>query len=171
MKGEKMEEKKEHLMSRKKFLKISFAAFLGAGFLGRVFPLLAKSERNQAQNKPEYRVLGRTGIKVTAVGYGAARTMEPSLVKKALDIGINFLDTGRYYSGGQNEVMLGKVLKGIRQQVIVQSKMLARPFGWEALDTPEMSRNLQRMMETSLTESLKALQTDYIDIMLLHGVS
>jgi len=167
-----MEDKKDHLITRKKFLKISFAAFLGAGFFGRVFPLLAKSRKNQAQSKPEYRVLGRTGIEVTAVGYGASRTMEPSLVKKALDTGINFLDTGRYYSGGQNQVMLGKVLKGIRKEVVIQSKMLFRPFGWgEALDTLEMRKNLHTMMETSLTESLKALQTDYIDIMLLHDVS
>jgi len=167
-----MEDKKDHLITRKKFLKISFAALLGAGFFGKVSPLLAKSRKNQTQNNSEYRVLGRTGIKVTAVGYGASRTMEPSLVKKALDSGVNFFDTGRNYSGGQNEVMLGKVLKGVRQEVIIQSKMLFRPFGWgEALDTPEMGKNLQTMMETSLNQSLKALQTDYIDIMLLHGVT
>jgi len=98
--------------------------------------------------------------------------MEPSLVQKALDTGVNFFDTGRHYSGGQNEVMLGKVLKGVRQGVIIQSKMLSRPFGWgEALDTPAMGKKLQNMMETSLNQSLEALQTDYIDIMLLHGVS
>ena len=167
-----MDDKKDHLITRKKFLKISFTALLGAGVFGKVSPLLAKSRKNPAQQKPEYRLLGRTGIKVASVGYGAARTMEPSLVQKALDTGVNFFDTGRHYSGGQNEVMLGKVLKGVRQGVIIQSKMLFRPFGWgEALDTPAMGKKLQNMMETSLNQSLKALQTDYIDIMLLHGVT
>ncbi len=167
-----MDDKKDHLITRKKFLKISFTALLGAGVFGKMSPLLATPRKNQARQKPEYRLLGRTGIKVTSVGFGTARTMEPSLVQKVLDTGINFFDTGRYYSGGQNEVMLGKVLKGVRQEVIIQSKMLFRPFGWsEALDTPEMGKKLHTMMETYLEQSLKALQTDYIDIMLLHGVS
>ena len=124
-----MEDKKDNLITRKEFFKTSSTALLGAGLFMEASSVLAKPVKNQAQRNPEYRVLGRTGIKVTAVGYGASRTMEPSLVKKALDIGINFFDTGRYYSGGQNEVMLGRVIKGIRQKVIIQSKMLFRPMG------------------------------------------
>ena len=167
-----MVEERDHFFTRKEFLKISAAGLLGVGLLGKAPRLLAKPQETQTQKIPEYRILGRTGIKVSAVGYGASRTLEPSLVKGALETGINFLDTGRRYFRGQNEVMVGKVIKGIRQKVIIQSKMLIRPAErGEALDSQEIRKSLRTMMETSLNESLHALQTDYIDIMLLHGAS
>ena len=163
---------RNNLITRKEFLKISAAGLLSVGLLGKAHRLLAKPLETQTQKIPEYRILGRTGIKVSAVGYGASRTLEPSLVKAALETGINFLDTGRRYFRGQHEVMVGKVIKEIRQKVIIQSKMPIRPAGREgALDTQEMRKSLRIMMETSLNESLHALQTDYIDIILLHGVS
>ncbi|MGD9076237.1 MAG: aldo/keto reductase, partial [Desulfobacteraceae bacterium] len=163
---------RNHFITRKKFLKISAAGLLGVGLLGKARRLLAKPQKTQTQEIPEYRILGRTGIKVSAVGYGASRTLEPSLVKAALETGINFLDTGRRYFRGQHEAMLGKVIKGIRQKVIIQSKIRIRPAErGEALDTQEMRNSRRALMETSLRESLHALQTDYIDIMLLHGAS
>jgi aryl-alcohol dehydrogenase-like predicted oxidoreductase len=165
-----MTEEKNHFMTRKEFLKISAAGLLGVGLLGKAIPVPAESRARQARKTPEYRILGRTGMKVSAVGYGASRTLEPSLVMAALESGINFLDTGRRYFRGQNEVMVGKVVKGIRQKVIIQSKMRIRPEETgEDLDTPKMRKHLRTLMETSLNESLHALQTDYIDIMLLHG--
>jgi hypothetical protein len=165
-------EERDHFITRKKFLKISAAGLLGVGLLGKARRLLAKPQKTQTQEIPEYRILGRTGIKVSAVGYGASRTLEPSLVKAALETGINFLDTGRRYFRGQHEAMLGKVIKGIRQKVIIQSKIRIRPAErGEALDTQEMRNSRRALMETSLRESLHALQTDYIDIMLLHGAS
>jgi len=163
---------RDNLITRKEFLKISAAGLLGVGLFGKAPRLLAKPLEKQAQKMPEYRILGRTGIKVSAVGYGASRTLEPSLVKGPLETGINFFDTGRRYFRGQSEVMVGKVIKGIRQKVIIQSKMRIRPAGSEeALDTQEIRKSLRTMMETSLNKSLHALQTDYIDIMLLHGAS
>jgi aryl-alcohol dehydrogenase-like predicted oxidoreductase len=57
---------------------------------------------NQVKKNPERRALGRTGIKVTALGYGASHVTKPSLIKRALDLGINFIDTGGDYSRGQN---------------------------------------------------------------------
>ena len=167
-----MVEERDHFITRKEFLKISATGLLGAGLLIKAPRLLAKPQETQTQKIPEYRILGRTGIKVSAVGYGASRTLEPSLVKGALETGINFLDTGRRYFRGQSEVMVGKVIKGIREKVVIQSKMRIRPAErGEALDTQEMRKSLRIMMETSLNESLHALQTDYIDIILLHGVS
>jgi hypothetical protein len=170
-KGEKMGKKQDHLMTRKRFLKISSAGLFGAGFLGKASSLLGNSQKNQVKKNPEYRILGRTGIKVTALGYGASHTTEPSLVKRALDIGINFIDTRGDYSRRQNEMMVGKVIKGIRQEVIIQSKIRIRAEErGEALYAPEMRKRLRLKMETSLNDSLKALSTDYIDIMLLHGI-
>ena len=71
-------------------------------------------------------------MKVTTLGMGATRTMEPVIIKAALDNGINFYDTGRRYAGGNNEIMLGKVFEGIRNEVVIQSKVPVR--GKEKLD-------------------------------------
>jgi aryl-alcohol dehydrogenase-like predicted oxidoreductase len=166
-----MTEKQDCLMTRKDFIKISSAGLLGAGLIGKSSALLGKSLNNQVEKKPERRVLGRTGIKVTALGYGASHVTEPSLIKRALDLGINFIDTRGDYSRGQNEMMLGKVIKGARHKVIIQSKIRIRTkASGETLYTPEMRKRLRLKMEGSLNQSLKDLQTEYIDIMLLHGI-
>jgi len=105
---------------------------------------------------PAFRTLGKEKIKVTEVGFGASRTMDPTLINHAFDKGINLFDTGRSYYNGQNEVLVGKVFKGRRQQVVIISKIPA--------DTLEKMR---RDLETSL----HALETDYIDCLLIHGAS
>ena len=148
-------------ISRKKFIKTSVLSALGLGMVPKVFGLVPN--RNSI---PEKRKLGRTGIEVTTLGFGASRTQEPAVLKAAIDRGINFLDTGRRYANGENEVMIGKTLKGIREKYIIQSKM---KIDWNGGSVS--SDDLRNQMETSLEESLKALQTDYIDVMLLHGIS
>ena len=77
-----MTEKQDRLMTRKKFIKISSAGLLGVGLLGKSTAPLGKSLNNQVEKNPEHRMLGRTGIKVTALGYGASHVTEPSLVKR-----------------------------------------------------------------------------------------
>lgn len=167
-----MTEKQDRLMTRKKFIRISSAGLLGVGLLGKSTALLGKSLKNQVEKNPERRMLGRTGIKVTALGYGASHVTEPSLIKRALDLGINFIDTRGDYSRGENEIMLGKVIKGIRRKVIIQSKIRIRTKAkGEALHSPEMRKRLRLKMETSLNQSLKDLRTEYIDIMLIHGIN
>ncbi|MBN2289660.1 MAG: aldo/keto reductase [Candidatus Glassbacteria bacterium] len=116
----------------------------------------APADTAPARPKIAYRTLGRDGIEVTEVGFGASRTMNPRLVDYALELGINFLDTGRSYANGQNEVMVGKVIKGRRQQVVINSKV--------------RFASLEKMQK-DLESSLSALGTDYIDSMLIHGAS
>ncbi|MBS3774910.1 MAG: aldo/keto reductase [Bacteroidales bacterium] len=146
-------------ITRKKFLQQSLLTALGIGIIPKAFSL--------ASNKltlPGTRELGKTGVKVTPLGMGASRTQEPAVLRAALDRGITFLDTGRSYAHGQNEVMIGKTLKGIRSRYVIQSKMKV------SVDNGSDRQEIRRQMENSLQESLKALQTDYIDVMLLHGV-
>jgi len=151
----------EQNISRKQFIKKA-AGLVTTGLLS---PALAAAT-------PQYRVLGRTGIRVTQIGFGASRTMEPSLLKSALDTGINFLDTGRGYSNGQNEVMVGNVIKDFRKDIVVQSKVRIRVREkGDKLKTAAVSKKIRQMMETSLDESLRALQTDYIDTLLFHGAT
>lgn len=162
----------DNLMSRKEFLRKSSSGLLAFGLSGGILQLLLNLQKAHAKTSPEYRILGRTGIKVSAVGYGASRTMEPALVKSAMDTGINFLDTGRIYFNGQNEVMVGKVVRGIRKEVVIQSRIIVYLKGkGEQLKSTGVSERIKNMMQTSLEESLKALQTDYIDIVLIHGAN
>ena len=162
---------KKH-MTRKEFLKKTTTAALGLCLMGKTSGKLIANKYSKVPSASNLRTLGRTGIKVTPVGFGASRTMEPALVKYALDKGMTFLDTGRSYSRGKNEFMLGEVIKGVRKDLVIQSKISLnmRSVGHD-LSTPEAHRRITEMMNESMEESLKALQTDYIDIMLFHGAS
>jgi aryl-alcohol dehydrogenase-like predicted oxidoreductase len=153
-------------MSRKEFLKTSSVALLGLGVLG------VGCRKTPEEEQSGRVVLGRTGIKVARIGFGASRTMEPSLVSAALDAGFNLLDTGRSYSNGQNEVMVGEVVAPRRNDVVIQSKLRVRLESNEdgAFAAEDVKKTIGSMSD-SLEESLKALGTEYIDIMLIHGAS
>ncbi|MGM0496309.1 MAG: aldo/keto reductase [Bacteroidota bacterium] len=147
-------------ISRKKFITRSLVGILGIGFMPRVFSLTPTKKFF-----PEERMLGNTGIKVSSIGFGTPRIQEPAVLRSAIEKGITFLDTGRAYANGQNETMIGKVLKGKREKFVIQSKMKV-----DLDDGTATSEEIKDQMETSLEESLEALQTDYIDVMLLHGI-
>jgi uncharacterized protein len=100
-----------------------------------------------------YRTLGKTGLKVTSLGFGCMTTPEPSVIRRAADLGINLFDTARVYQGGNNERMVGVALKDVRQKVIISSKSTSGTQA-EAL--------------ADLDTSLRELGTDYLDIWYLH---
>ena len=156
------EKKNKSGISRKDFLRTSIG-IVGMGLLGpKVF--------SSSGSKMPLIDLGKTGLKVPPICYGASRSQEASLVKAVMENGINFFDTGRSYARGQNEIMLGKAVKGIRDKVIIQSKLKVRiNTEKEDLNSKETAGKITVQMEKSLNESLKALQTDYIDIMLFHS--
>lgn len=109
-----------------------------------------------AQTTPalRYGTLGKTGLKVTRLGFGCMLVSDSSVIARALDMGINFFDTARIYQGGNNERMVGSVLKGRRKDVILETKTQGK--------TKEAA--LQ-----DLDTSLKELGTDYVDIWYLHA--
>lgn len=106
----------------------------------------------------EYKVLGRTGLKVSRMGFGgipiqridAAGTKV--LVRKLLENGVNFIDTGRGYT--VSEEYLGEALEGVRDSFILATK--------------SMSRTKEAMLQ-DIDISLKNLRTDYIDIYQIHN--
>ncbi|MFC1606420.1 aldo/keto reductase [Candidatus Latescibacterota bacterium] len=106
-----------------------------------------------------YRILGRTKLKVSTIGYGTTETENAGVLIKALDSGVNFIDTGRMYVNGGNEVMIGKACESMRKELIIQTKFHRKHV------------NDSVAIEKSIDASLKALRTDYIDIMLLHAAS
>ena len=121
----------------------------------------------------QYRTLGRTGIKVSPYALGAlmlgASIGNPDhddsirIIRKALDAGINFIDTADAYSYGESEVVVGKALKGRRDRVVLATK-LSRPMG----DDPNQQGTSRRWIMTAVENSLRRLQTDYIDLYQIH---
>jgi aryl-alcohol dehydrogenase-like predicted oxidoreductase len=114
-----------------------------------------------------YRNLGANGPQVSVVGLGAShfgricdlqRTQQ--VVDAALDSGINFIDTAEAYAG--SEELLGQVLNTRRQNVVVSSK-----FG-HAWSNPEGGRGTRRVVRASIEGTLRRLQTDYLDLYMMH---
>jgi predicted aldo/keto reductase-like oxidoreductase len=112
------------------------------------------SAKRASDIKFEYRILGKTGLKVTSVGFGCMVTSDGSVVQRGADLGITYFDTARTYSGGNNERMVGAALKGKRNSITLSSKSHAATRQ-EALD--------------NLDTSLKELGTDHLDIWYLHA--
>ena len=120
----------------------------------------------------QYRRLGRTDLQVSLLGLGSggrsrlgqAHGLEQDdvtrIVRRALDIGVNFIDTAPSY--GRSEELLGAALQGVpRDSYVLGTKF--RPWGEDA---PKSADELR----ASLEQSLRALQADYVDILYLHGV-
>jgi aryl-alcohol dehydrogenase-like predicted oxidoreductase len=105
------------------------------------------------QGKLTYRVLGKTGLKVTTVGYGCMITSDPTVIARAADMGINYFDTCRSYQGGQNERMVGAALGAKRKDVFLSSKC---------------DQGTGEGILAELDTSLKELNTDHLDVWLLH---
>lgn len=117
-----------------------------------------------------YRTLGRTGIRVSPFALGAMmfssfgngdQTEVNRMVARALDAGINFIDTADAY--GESEEMLGEALKGRRDDVVLASKF-ARPIG----DDPNHQGGSRRWIITAVENSLRRLNTDHLDLYQMH---
>ncbi|MGB7592233.1 MAG: aldo/keto reductase [Terriglobia bacterium] len=104
--------------------------------------------------KLTYRTIGKTGLKVTAVGFGCMVTSDASVIERASDVGINYFDTARGYQHGNNERMVGAALKKKRKDLVLSSKSGGRTKDSALSD---------------LDTSLRELGTDYIDIWYVHG--
>jgi aryl-alcohol dehydrogenase (NADP+) len=119
----------------------------------------------------QYRNLGRTGIKVSPYALGtlmfATQVGNPDpadsirIIHRALDAGINLLDTADAY--GDSEEVVGRALKGRRDNVVLTTKV-GRPIG----DDPNQQGASRRWIMTAVENSLRRLQTDHIDVYQLH---
>lgn len=157
-----MMSRKQSKITRKEFIQRTSRALVGAGIIAR------QHTQQLLNNNLEKCILGNTGISMTKLGFGASRTQESSLLRYAIDKGITFFDTGRGYANGRNEEMVGSVIKGKRSEMIIQSKVKL-DSGGNVTRSALSGNTLREMFRKSLHESLIALQTDYIDILLFHG--
>jgi aryl-alcohol dehydrogenase-like predicted oxidoreductase len=120
----------------------------------------------------EYRVLGRTGLKVSAYSLGSANFGPwgnddedecARLINEALDAGVNLIDTADVYGGGRSEEIVGRALKGRRDEVVLATKF-HNPMGQGINDRGNSRLWIMRAVEGSL----RRLQTDRIDLYQAH---
>jgi len=118
------------------------------------------------------RTLGVTGIKVSPLCLGAMmfgkignadHDDSIKVIHRALDAGINFIDTADVYSQGESEEIVGKALAGRRDEVVLATK-----FHGSMGEDPNMSGNSRRWIVREVEHSLRRLQTDYIDLYQVH---
>jgi len=118
------------------------------------------------------RPFGNTGMNVSEIGLGAWQLANPDwgvdsksealrVIQKSLEAGCNFFDTAPGYAGGRSEELLGEGLKSMRKDV-----MLCTKFGHTAEGLTDFSTNA---IHQSIEASLRRLQTDYLDIVLMHN--
>lgn len=110
------------------------------------------------------RELGKTGLKVSIIGFGGGHFVRPTideqmsirLVQAAIDAGVTFMDNAWEYNDGESERRMGLALKGRRDQVTLMTKVCARD---------------RKTAEAQLEESLRRLKTDVIDVWQFHEVN
>jgi aryl-alcohol dehydrogenase-like predicted oxidoreductase len=122
-----------------------------------------------------YRTLGKTGLRVSVVGlgtmvhaghFGPMKDEESlSAIDAALELGVNFIDTSDAYGAGYSETLLGQALKGRRDKVVLATK------GGNVMTGPDRGKRnfAPEYIDKVLHDSLKRLQTDYIDLYQLHN--
>ena len=118
----------------------------------------------------EYRNLGRSGLKVSALGLGGNtfgwyidESASAAVIHRAMESGINFIDTADMYDKGRSEEFLGRALKGKRTQVLVASK-----FSFAMGDTPNERGGSRWYLIRAVEASLRRLNTDYLDLYQYH---
>jgi aryl-alcohol dehydrogenase-like predicted oxidoreductase len=134
--------------SRRKFMKAGIILPAAGIASAHNFSAFAQTAPSAA-----YRVLGKTGLKVSTVGSGVGIEPDPQVITRAIDLGVNYFDTARGYGNGNSERITGIALKGKRNRVILATKTDGRT---------------KAAVFKDMDDSLKALNTDYVDIWHLH---
>jgi uncharacterized protein len=134
--------------SRRRFLQAGLA-LPAAGFIASHADAFA-----QAPAGVVYRTLGMTGVKVSGVGCGIGLIPDPAVLNRAVDLGVNYFDTARMYEKGKSEEIAGAAFKGRRNKIVLASKT-------DSSTKAEIFKDIE--------DSLKALQTDHLDVWHLHS--
>jgi aryl-alcohol dehydrogenase-like predicted oxidoreductase len=120
----------------------------------------------------QYRHLGKSGLEVSEVGLGANSFGEPNrtefhevkaIIHEALDCGVNFVDTSNVYASGVSEEYIGRALQGRRHGMLIGTK-----FGSRRQHGPNLFGGSRKFVMNAVEASLRRLQTDYIDLYMIH---
>jgi uncharacterized protein len=136
--------------SRRQFLQAGLA--LPAAGLVSSNSLVPAIQEGVGAPQVVYRTLGKTGLKVTGVGYGIGFVPVPEVVARAIEMGINYYDTSRDY--GDSEKIFSGVIQGKRDKIVIASKS---------------GRTKKADILEDMDTTLKVLGTDHVDIWHLHG--
>jgi hypothetical protein len=153
-------------MQRREFLVRSAMGAVGAGIAvgaAGIPPTLLAQEQTKPKrirkNGMVYRRLGRTELMVSEISVGGSPSPQPSIFTVALDRGVNYCDSSASYGRGEGERAIGQVVKGRRDKVIISTK----------LHPQRSDPNLKAKSIEAVEAALGRLQSDYIDIMCVHG--
>ncbi len=151
-------------IGRRDFLKTTAATALGATLLKWSNPATSVAESLNKLNMPKRR-LGRTGYDASIISLGGQSTIEQpgnldeavTIINRALDLGINYIDTAEAYGNGISETYIGEVMKDRRDEVF--------------LTTKTRQRTMHGIEDDRFKKSCERLQTDYIDLYFMHVVN
>jgi len=165
---------KNKRIERRQFIKDMSVGIAGAGLMlntlevPRALGAITSTPSGKETAAMEYRTLGKTGMKVSAVSYGVMTLTDPAVLYKALDLGMNYFDTAWMYQYGRNEEMLGKILKEYGRTKVFVATKIAPWYSVRAKEKLPMEK--PEKMEEKMAQSLKRLQTDYVDVLFLHNI-
>ncbi|UCE22240.1 MAG: aldo/keto reductase [Candidatus Aminicenantes bacterium] len=151
-------------INRRGFIQSSLAAFAGLGLTesGRLLgehasPFSQESPLEKPRIK-DFRTLGRTGFKASDIGFGAGNLTNPEILEAALDMGVNYIDTGEHYTRGNSERAVGQVIKNRnRKSLFITTKL---NFSLGKMDKEGLKQRFFKCLER--------LQTDYADCLMIH---
>ncbi|MBN2812697.1 MAG: aldo/keto reductase [Bacteroidales bacterium] len=157
--------------SRRRFLK-NATGLMAAGLVTGPAMGSAIKPINPIDAKREmiYRTLGRTGLKLPIVNMGVMNSNNPNLLKYAWQSGIRHFDTAWIYQAGNNEKMVGSVLREMgvdRKEVVITTKIVLD----QVLRKPENGAERKKQFLARFAQSLERLQMDYVDILMIHDIS
>src|SRR2546426_5793952 len=165
--GSRRRPRARRALSRRAFLKGTAAAggalVTGAFAAGVALPSTALAAGPPSSPGPamRHRTLGRTGLKVSEIGFGGFPVGDPQIVRYAVDHGIDYIDTAHCYRGGRSEEIIGEALAGRRERVVLTTKWCPHHVGKPAT---------KQVFLDMLDGSLRRLRTDHVDIVLNHEV-
>jgi aryl-alcohol dehydrogenase-like predicted oxidoreductase len=151
-------------MKRRNFITSISSGLAGLGLTRTLGAGEARPGEPQAgDEKPKirkYNTLGKTGLKVPDVSFGAISLFEPNVLRYAFDLGVTYFDTAESYLRQKGETYVGQGLKEVRDKVIITTK-----HGQNFRQKIEKAAVIQRV-----EASLKRLQTDRIDVAMIHNI-
>ena len=153
-------------LSRRELLAAAAAA-VAAGSCGASGDDLAAAAAEASAAEPDapagmrYRTLGRTGLRVSEIGFGGVPIDDPEVLLHAAERGVNYVDTSPCYRGGRSERTIGEALAKRRDRFVVTTKWCPHHFGKEPR---------KQVFLDSLDGSLERLRTDHVDVVLNHEV-
>jgi predicted aldo/keto reductase-like oxidoreductase len=150
--------KKDSKFSRRNFIKSSVSAAAGLGLVGSG-RLFGKENEEPSKTKiKEYRALGRTGFKVSDIGFGAGNLSNANVLEAALDRGVNYIDTAEHYVRGNSERTIGQVIsQRDRKKIFLTTKLNLM-----------MGGGTKEKIKARFSNCLERLQTNYSDCLMIH---